>query len=315
MVLGHESAGVVCKVGSAVQAHKVGDRVAMEPGATCRKCDACKSGRYNLCADIVFAATPPHDGTLGRYYRIPADLAYQLPKNVTLEEGAMMEPLSVAVHSVSKIGNFRTNQSIIIFGCGPVGLCCMAVAKALGASRIIAVDIVPSRLDFAKTYAATDAYLPPATKPDDSKLEYSKKNAAAMKEQLGIEDQGPKSIDLVIDASGAEASIQTAIHIVKCGGTFVQVGMGMPSVTMEISLLITKEVAYKGSFRYGPGDYPLAIALVSQGKIDVKPLVTHRFTFEEAPAAFKATRAGRGEDGKGVIKAMISGPGVPVHSE
>jgi D-xylulose reductase len=315
MVLGHESAGVVCRVGSAVNTHKVGDRVAMEPGATCRKCDACTSGRYNLCPDIVFAATPPYDGTLGRYYQIPAELAYPLPNHVTLEDGAMMEPLSVAVHSVSNLGNFRANQSIAIFGCGPIGLVCMAVAKALGASRIIAVDIVPGRLDFAKKYAATDAYFPAAPEPGESKLDCSKRNAVAMKKQLSIEDRGPTSIDLVVDASGAEASIQTALHIIKCGGTFVQVGLGTPEVTINLSLLVTKELLYKGSFRYGPGDYPLAIALVSQGKIDLKPLVTHRFTFEEATAAFKATRAGKGEDGKGVIKAIISGPGVRVDSE
>jgi len=317
MVLGHESAGVVFKVGAAVKTHKVGDHVAMEPGATCRKCDACKSGRYNLCPDIVFAATPPNDGTLGRYYRIPAELAYPLPENISLEDGAMMEPLSVAIHSVSNVGNFRANQSIVIFGCGPIGLVCMAVAKALGASRIIAVDIVPSRLDFAKIYAATETYLSPSSGPEpgESKLDYSERVAIAMKKQLGVEDRGPKSIDLVIDASGAELSIQMALHIAKQGGTFVQVGFGTPDVTINVSLLVIKELVYKGSFRYGPGDYPLAIALVSQGKIDLKPLVTHRFAFEEAIAAFKATRSGKGEDGKNVIKAIISGPGVRVDSE
>lgn len=111
-----------------------------------------------------------------------------------------------------------------IFGCGPVGLLCMAVAKAFGASRIIAVDIVPARLEFAKKYAATHTYLPPAFNPGESKPDYSRRNAELMKQQLGVEDRGKKAIDLVIDASGAEVSIQTAFHIVKAGGTFVQVG-------------------------------------------------------------------------------------------
>ncbi|CAA7259867.1 unnamed protein product [Cyclocybe aegerita] len=308
MVLGHESSGIVAKVGPKVKNVKVGDRVAMEPGATCRVCDSCKSGRYELCPDIVFAATPPYDGTLGRYYRLPADLAYPLPENVSLEDGAMMEPLAVGVHSVSNLGGLKAAQSIAIFGCGPVGLLCMAVAKALGASRIIAVDIVPARLEFAKKYAATETYLPLKPEEGESRPDYSRRNAANMKSVLGIEDRGKKSIDLVIDASGAEVSIQTAFYVVKSGGTFVQVGMGNPNVTLNLGLLMTKELNYKGSFRYGPGDYPLAISLVANGKIDLKPLVTHRFKFNDAITAFNATRKGKSEDGKGVIKVIINGP-------
>ncbi|KAF5363930.1 hypothetical protein D9756_000478 [Leucocoprinus leucothites] len=308
MVLGHESAGIVSKVGANVKHVKVGDRVAMEPGATCKKCELCKSGRYELCADIVFAATPPYDGTLARYYPLPADLAYPLPENLTLEDGAMMEPLSVGVHSVANLGGFRTGQSIAIFGCGPVGLLCMAVAKALGAKRVIAVDIVSQRLEFAKTYAATETYLPPKPLEGESKIDYSRRNAEQMKQQLNIQDRGHNTIDLVIDASGAEVSIQTALYIVKTGGTFVQVGMGAPNVTINLALLTVKELNYKGSFRYGPGDYPLAISLAASGKVDLKPLVTHRYAFNDAIVAFKATRAGKSEDGKGVIKAIISGP-------
>ncbi|KIJ99359.1 hypothetical protein K443DRAFT_173424 [Laccaria amethystina LaAM-08-1] len=308
MVLGHESAGIIAKIGTKVKHLKVGDRVAMEPGATCRSCETCKAGRYELCPAIIFAATPPYDGTLSRYYLLPADLAYLLPENVSLEDGAMMEPLSVAVHSVSTLGAFRTNQSIAVFGCGPIGLLCMAVARALGASRIIAVDINPDRLGFAKQYAAAQTYLPVEANEGESAIDFIKRNAKHMKNQLQIDDRGERSIDLVVDASGAEASVQTAFYIAKAGGTFVQVGMGNPNVTVNISLLTIKELTYKGSFRYGPGDYLLAISLVAQGRVDLKPLVTHRFKFEEAIIAFKATQAGRSDDGKAVIKAIISGP-------
>lgn len=136
-----------------------------------------------------------------------------------------IEPLAVAVHSVSKLGGLKSNQAIAIFGCGPVGLLCMAVAKALGASRIIAVDIVPSRLDFAKNYAATEVYLPPKPEDGENKVDYSRRNGDTMKRQLGIEDRGDKGIDLVIDASGAEVSIQTGFYVAKTGGTFVQVNL------------------------------------------------------------------------------------------
>ncbi|KAK0468221.1 xylitol dehydrogenase [Desarmillaria tabescens] len=294
MVLGHESAGIVHKVGSNVKNVSVGDRVAVEPGATCRTCEACKSGRYELCPDIIFAATPPYDGTLCRYYRVPSDLAYPLPEGVSLEDGAMyrLSLWPVGVHSVANLGGFRSGQSIIVFGCGPVGLLCMAVAKALGASRIIA------RLDFAKNYAATDVYLPLRFNPGETKL------------LLGVTERGKNSLDLVIDASGAEVSIQTGFQVAKSGGIVVQVGMGTPDIPINMSMLYNKELNYKGSFRYGPGDYPLAIQLVAQGKIDLKPLVTHRFSFQDALVAFNTTKAGKSADGKGVIKAIISGPDI-----
>ncbi|KAL6309655.1 xylitol dehydrogenase [Sparassis latifolia] len=310
MVLGHESSGLISKVGKNVHTLQPGDRVAMEPGATCRVCEDCKRGRYELCPDIIFAATPPYDGTLARYYRIPADLCYKLPAQLSLEDGAMMEPLSVAVHAVANIAGLKTNQSVVVFGAGPVGLLCLAVARALGASRIISVDIVPSRLEFAKQYAATETYLPPKPEPNESKLAYSERNARTMKEKLGIEERGPKSIDLVVDASGAEVSIQTGIIVARRGGTYVQVGMGSAEITIPITTLLVKELNFKGSFRYGPGDYPLALALVSQGKIDLKPLVTHRYPFTAAIEAFETTKAGKSADGKGVIKAIISGPDV-----
>ena len=129
----------------------------------------------------------------------------------------------MGVHSVSTLGGFRAGQSIVVFGCGPVGLLCMAVAKALGASRIVAVDIVSSRLEFARSYAAADSYLPPKTEQGETKVAYCKRNAERFKAELGIEDQGKNAIDLVIDASGAEESIQAAIHVAKRGGTVVQV--------------------------------------------------------------------------------------------
>ncbi|EJD35299.1 xylitol dehydrogenase [Auricularia subglabra TFB-10046 SS5] len=312
MVLGHESSGVVYKgrrsVGSKVKTLKPGDRVALEPGASCRVCDACKSGRYELCPEMVFAATPPKDGTLGRYYRLPADLAYRLPDNLSLEDGAMMEPLSVGVHAVANIAAFRANQTIAVFGAGPVGLLCMAVAKALGAKRVIAIDISQPRLDFAKSYVATDTYLPGKPSEGESQIAYSKRTAAEMAAALGFPERGVGAIDLVVDASGAATCIQIGVYIVKHGGTFVQVGMGNAEVTIPVTVLLVKEVNFKGSFRYGPGDYPLAIDLVSQGRIDLKPLVTHRFAFEDAGLAFQTTKKGRSDDGKSVIKAIISGP-------
>ena len=182
MCLGHESSGTIVQLGEGVLVShrlRVGMRVALEPGVSCRTCHACKCGSYEvghltkamwgtwsssdsqLCPQMSFAATPPSTfGTLARYYVLPADLCHRIPDAVSFENGAMIEPLAVGVHSVGALGKCKSNQIVIVFGCGPVGLLCMAVARALGARRVIAVDVNTERLDFAKTYAATDVHRP-----------------------------------------------------------------------------------------------------------------------------------------------------------
>ena len=290
MVLGHESAGTIVSVGSAVTTLKPGDRIALEPGYPCRRCPACLSGHYNLCADMHFAASPPVDGTLAGFYSSPEDFCYKLPDHVSLQEGALIEPLAVAVHIV-KQAEVKPGQSVVVMGAGPVGLLCCAVAKAYGASKIVSVDIQPQRLEFAASYAATHTFTPERVTAED--------NAARLLQECGL---GPDGADAVIDASGAEPSIQTSLHVVRRGGVYVQGGMGKPDITFPIMALCMKEVTAKGSFRYGSGDYKLAVELVSSGKVDVKKLITGTVKFEEAEQAFKNVKAGKG------IKILIAGP-------
>jgi len=186
----------------------------------------------------------------------------------------------------------------------------MAVAHALGARRIIAIDISKARLEFAKTYLATDIFSPSERKSEgeESQIDYARRCAENLRAQLGISERGPTAVDVVIEASGAPICVQTGIFLVKPAGTFVQVGMGIREVSIPMTVALVKEILIKPSFRYGPGDYELAISLVAQGKINLKPLVTHRFKFEDARAAFEATKAGKGADAKGLIKAIINGP-------
>lgn len=134
-----------------------------------------------------------------------------------------MEPLSVGVHSVANLGEFHTGQTIAVFGAGPVGLLCMAVARALGAARIIGIDIVQSRLEFAAQYVGADTFVPPKPQDGEKKMDFSQRIVNEMMSSLGIEERGPKAVDLVIDATGAEACIQMGIFLVKYGGTYVQV--------------------------------------------------------------------------------------------
>ncbi|CZR68374.1 probable xylitol dehydrogenase [Phialocephala subalpina] len=289
MVLGHESAGTVVEVGSAVKTLVKGDRIAIEPGTPCRHCTPCLAGKYNLCDDMRFAATPPYDGTLAGFYTAPSDFCYKLPEHVSLQEGALIEPLAVGVHIV-KQAEVKPGDSVVVMGAGPVGLLCMAVARAFGASTIVAVDIQPNRLEFAKGYAATHTFTPERVSAEE--------NAARLLKETGL----LAGADAIIDASGAEPSIQTSLHAIRRGGVYVQGGMGKADINFPILALCTKEVTAKGSFRYGSGDYKLAVELVATGKVDVKKLITGTVKFEDAEQAFIDVKAGKG------IKVLIAGP-------
>ncbi|GAA5894351.1 hypothetical protein JCM5296_005146 [Sporobolomyces johnsonii] len=309
MILGHETAGVVVKVGDNVKNVKPGDRVALEPGKLCRVCDDCKGGHYERCPEMVFAATPPYDGTLTSFYTLPADLCYPIPENMSLEEGALIEPMAVAVHAVHKVAQMPHAANVVVFGAGPVGLLTCAVAKGLGARQVIAVDIREPQLQFAKDNGLVDDYFVwPQPPKDGTRLAYSKRCTEEMQKRFGFTERGPAGVDLVVDCSGAEVCIQMGIFLLRHGGQLVHVGTGPSDVNVPVSTVLVKELTIKGSFRYGPGVYRLALDLVARGAVNLKPLISHRYAFKDAKLAFEANKAGKGQDGKPLIKAVIDGP-------
>ncbi|MDP8922860.1 MAG: alcohol dehydrogenase catalytic domain-containing protein, partial [Chloroflexota bacterium] len=148
MVLGHESSGVIAAVGPGVTSPRPGDRVALEPGVPCRRCVFCKTGRYNLCPEISFFATPPVDGSLARYVVHAADFCYRLPEHVSLDEGALLEPLSVGIHACRRAG-VQMGSRILVMGAGPVGLSTLLAARAAGAATVVVADVRGWRLQLA----------------------------------------------------------------------------------------------------------------------------------------------------------------------
>ncbi|XP_076664373.1 sorbitol dehydrogenase [Andrena cerasifolii] len=286
MIVGHESSGTVSKLGKNVKHLKVGDRVAIEPGVPCRTCTFCKEGRYNLCKDIVFCATPPVHGSLRRFYKHAADFCFKLPDHMTLEEGALLEPLSVGVHACKR-ANIGIGSRLLILGAGPIGLVTLLVAKAMGASKIVITDLLESRLSVAKTLGADDTLL--------VKREYTE--AETVQKVCELFGEEP---DKTIDASGAQASIRLAILATKPGGVAVFVGMGAPEVQIPLIHALIREVDLRGVFRY-VNDYADALDLVATGKLNVKPLITHNFKLEETVKAFDTSKSGQ----DGVIKVMI----------
>lgn len=285
MLLGHESSGTVTKLGSGVTHLQLGDRVALEPGMPCQSCDLCLSGRYNLCPGMRFLATPPFDGNLARYHVHAANFCYKLPPNMSFEEGALLEPLSVGVHACRRAG-VTLGSRVLVCGAGPIGLVCLLTAKVMGASKVCVTDIDDHRLSIAKEMGAT--YV---TKVDtkDSKL-----MAQKIVEQMG------SMVDITIECSGAETSVQSSIYATKPGGMLVLVGLGPDQITLPIVNAAVREVDIRGIFRYA-NTYPAALAMVASGQINISRLVTHRFPLEKTLDAFEMARTGA----DGAIKVVI----------
>ncbi|ORY59262.1 chaperonin 10-like protein [Pseudomassariella vexata] len=297
IVLGHESAGTVVEVGSKVKNVKVGTRVAIEPGVPCRHCDYCRSGAYNLCADSIFAATPPWDGTLQKYYIVAGDYCYPIPDHMSAEDGALVEPVAVAVQ-ICKVADLRAGQTVLVFGCGPIGALCQAVAKGYGATKVIGVDISKPRAEFARGFGADDVYVPEKTAESAADpIEASRAMGEKIVQQFGLGE----GADVVLECTGAEPCIQAGVFATKKGGTYVQAGMGKENVVFPITTACIRALNIKGSIRYTAGCYPAAVDLVASGKVKPRSLITHRFKFEESLEAFELVRKGQEDTLKVII--------------
>ncbi len=284
-VLGHEPGGVVVEVGADVTHLAVGDKVALEPGKTCGKCDFCRTGRYNLCPDVVFFATPPIDGVFQEYVAHEANLCFKLPENVDTMSGALIEPLAVGFHAAFQ-GEAKIGQRAVVTGSGAIGLVTLLALKSLGLNEIYVVDIMDNRLAKAKELGATAVI--------NGKQEDTVEKIMALTDGKGV--------DLVIDTTGSDFVVGQAIQIVKKGATIVLVGYS-PTGRMDlpVSLLMDKELTLKSVFRYRHL-YPIAIEAVASGRINVKDIVTDIFEFDDIQQALDSCVNNKQEIVKAVIK-------------
>ena len=284
MILGHECAGEIVDVAKDVKGFKPGDRVAVEPGYTCRKCIYCRTGRYNLCPDVTFMATPPIDGAFVEYVAWPADFVFHLPDNMSYDEGALMEPLAVGMHAVRR-SRLKSGEPVIILGAGTIGLVTLLSAKAAGAGEIIVADLEDVRLDMAKKLGATKI------------INASKENTVEV-----IKDMtNGFGMEIVFETAGAVPTTQQTIQLAARGGRIVWVGLaGQDNFPMPVLQAIDKEVDIMGVFRYA-NVYPYAIQLVSNGRMDVSPLVTHRYSMDNVKEALAVAHERR----DGAVKVMI----------
>jgi D-xylulose reductase len=300
IIMGHEASGVIHSIGPAVTSCSPGDRIALEPGVPCRFCRACKSGTYNLCRQMRFAAAPgPPDtqGTLTKYYAVAEDFVYTIPDSMGLDEAVLVEPLAVAVHAM-KLGDVKPGETVVVMGSGTIGVLCAAVARQFGAHRVIVVDVVGAKLEFASGFLGCETFL--ARVDVDAE-----ENAKALLNKFDLEEDGVDTfggrVDTVIEASGATSSIETGIHILRPGGKYVQTGLGKPKIEFPIVAMGQKELTVRGCFRYGAGDYELAVGYLRNKLIDVKPMISSVTRFEDATQAWDKTARGEG------IKNLIQG--------
>ena len=284
-VLGHEPGGTVVEVGKNVTHLKVGDRVALEPGRTCGHCEFCKTGRYNLCPDVVFFATPPVDGVFQEYVAHEAGLCFKLPDNVSTMEGALIEPLAVGFHAARQ-GGAQAGQVAVVTGAGCIGLVSMMALKAMGVSKVYSVDVMDKRLDKALELGA------------DGVINGSREDAVKKVMEL----TGGMGCDLVIETAGTEITTRQAVQMTKKGATIVLVGYSKTGeIKMPISLALDKELTFKTVFRYRH-IYPMAIDAVASGRVNLKGIVTNEFALDDIQEAMDESVNNKADIVKAVVK-------------
>lgn len=241
-------------------------------GIPCCQCDQCMNGRYHLCPHVIFKSTPPHDGLLAKYITHPTRWLHKIPENISYEEGALLEPLSVAISALDRVG-IKFGKSLLITGSGPIGLMILSIAKATGVYPICITDVQQHRLDYAKSMGATHTYL----------VDPKKRDTEAAKDIRAI--FGGQGAEYVLECTGVESSFRTAIMSTRDAGTCCLVGVGKNEQTLPVNNFAMRDVDIKGLFRYHH-TYPRAISLLSSGLLDIKHLITHRYKFEDAMDAF-----------------------------
>lgn len=284
MVLGHEAAGTVSEVGKAVTHLAVGDRVCMEPGIPNSRSKASKLGAYNVDPSVRFWATPPVHGCLTPSVVHPAAFTYKLPENISFAEGAMVEPFAIGMQAASR-AKIKPGDIAVVTGAGPIGIMVALAALAGGCAKVFICDLVSEKLQVAAQYDNVE----PILVPHDNAAEI----VASATEGWGA--------DIVFECAGAAASIQSAIEVAAPTGCVVWVGMPVDPVPVDLVLAQSKELRMETVFRYA-NMYDRAIALIASGKVDLKPLISQTFAFQDSVAAFDRAVEARPTD----VKIQIS---------
>ncbi len=264
LVLGHEPSGTISAVGAGVDPARVGQRVSVEPGVPDLTCAQCLAGRYNLCPDVRFLATPPVDGAFAEQVVVHGAFAHPVPDAIGDDAAALLEPLSVGLWACRK-GGVGPGSRVLVTGAGPIGLVAVQAARASGAAEVMVSDVNPARLRLAASLGATVAVDPAGT---------------------DLADLEP---DVLLECSGVPSVIGDGIRALDRAGRAVLVGMGGDEVPLPLSVVQERELLVTGTFRYA-NTWPTAIALVAAGRIDLDVLVTGHYGLADAEASLTVGR-------------------------
>ncbi|MGY2046701.1 L-idonate 5-dehydrogenase [Methylobacterium sp. JK268] len=270
MVLGHEIAGTVVEVGPDVTGLGVGTRVAVNPSRPCDRCRYCREGLRHECLDMHFIGSAmrfPHaQGGFRQSLTVRAEQALPIAEEIGLGEAAMAEPLAVCLHAAAQAGPLQ-GRRVLVTGCGPIGALAVLVARHAGAVEVVATDIAEFPLSLARRVGATRTI-----------------DVAADPDALAPYGADKGTFDVLFECSGNGAALAGALPLLRPGGIVVQVGLG-GDMTLPVNLIVAKELQLRGTFRFDR-EFALAVALLGERRIDVRPLVTATMPFREAPAAF-----------------------------
>lgn len=282
LVLGHESAGTVVEVGANVNGCAVGDEVTVEPGVPCGTCEYCRCGKYNLCPDVKFMATPGTDGAFREYVAWPAEYVHSLPSSVSAREGALCEPISVGIQAIQR-AEVGVGDSVLVMGAGAIGMLATDVARAAGAAQLAVVDVVPSKLDRAADRGA------------DLAIDARESNVAE-----AIRDEFGAGVDVAIEATGAPPAIEATLDAPQPGGTVVLVGLAPEeTVPMDTFELVRRQIDVRGSYRFA-NTYSTAMELLAADEVDAMGMMDFEMPLDRIDDAFERAR------NPDVIKGMVS---------
>ena len=272
MILGHEAAGIVVEVGRDVPGLKEGDRVCMEPGIPDPASRASRLGKYNLDPAVRFWATPPVHGILRPTVVHPADYTFKLPDNVSMAAGAMVEPLAVGVHAATK-AQVQPGDLAVVIGAGPIGMVTVLAALAAGCARVIVSDVHEPKLEIARKLGPVETVNVRSRRLIDAVMQASDGWGA----------------DVVFECSGYAPAAAEMFDVLCPGGRVVLVGIPLEPLPYDVSKAQLKEARVEHVFRYAHV-YPRTVAMLGSGKIDVAPLITDTYPFEDSIAAFELAR-------------------------
>ena len=270
MVLGHEVAGEVTKLGAGVTNVKVGDIVAVSPSRPCGQCVYCQKGQQNHCLEMLFYGSAmrfPHiQGAFQQLLVADATQAHIIAKGVSIEEAAFAEPFAVTLHAIVRAGSLA-NKRVLVTGCGPIGALAIIAARVHGAQEIVATDVSDFTVGLAKKIGA-DHTINVTTNAD---------TITPFKSNKGY-------FDIMIEASGNEAALHMGLEVLKPRSTLIQLGLG-GNIALPQNLIVSKEIEIKGSFRFHE-EFALAVDLINKKRVDLKPLLTEVMPLAQAREAF-----------------------------